>query len=87
MEIVGLSLAEEELNVRCLRIQVRVKGILEALISGTDNVQTPVTLFQFLNRLIREGRFIPNEYFTPVEKKRLTFDVNGRTMYPRFSSI
>ena len=81
MDVVGVSLPEEELGLRCLRIQVRVKGIIEALVTGTDGTQTPLTLFQFLHRLMREGKFLPGEYFNPAERKRIVLDANGRTTY------
>ena len=72
-------LPEQELSLRCLKIYVRAKGIIECLLDGTSKVQTPVALFSFIKRLALDGKNFPSDYLLPIEKKRLSYDTDGRT--------
>lgn len=78
MNIVDASLSTEQKKLNSIRIQVRVKGIIETLKSDTTPLLAPMPVFQFLQRLTQEGKFIPTDYFSQIEKKRLTFDTTGR---------
>jgi len=78
MNLVRTNLSETEVNTRVLRIQVRIKAILEALLANSDSPQTTGPIFKFLNRLTTPGRFIPSDYLSELEKKRLNLDDRGR---------
>ena len=67
MNIVRFSENENEVASKCLRLHVRVKGILEAINSGTDSVKMPLTLLKFLHRLVQDGKFLPINYLTKSE--------------------
>jgi len=81
MDISGSSREGEEIKTKILRIQVRIKAILESLIINTDTEQSKGPIIKFLNRLTTAGKFIPDDYLTPLEKQRLTLDDHGRIMY------
>ncbi len=76
-----VELPRQELEGRCLRIYVRVKGIFEGLIMGSSRAQMPPTVIEFLRRFTQSGKFTPPDYWLPVEKRRLAFDVAGRLVY------
>ncbi len=79
--IVDAELPGAERASRCLRIYVRVKGIVDGLISGTGRTQMPATIVDFVRRLTRPGKFLPSDYWLPVERRRLGFDAAGRLVY------
>ena len=78
MNILTVGLDVQEISVRSLRIYVRVKGLMSGIMDGTSKTRAPATIFEFIKRITQEGKFIPQEYVLPIEKKRLTFDINGR---------
>ena len=80
MNIVKNSIDGDELSTRILRIHVRVKAIIEALIGNTTAAQGKGPIFKFLRRLTMPGKFIPDDYFSAREKSMLTLDLHGRIM-------
>ena len=57
---------------------MRIKGILNELITNTSKSRTPNTIFEFMQRISQNGKFIPVEWLLPIEKKYLTFTSNGK---------
>ena len=78
INIVGITLATQELNLRCLKIHVRAKGMIEGLLDATNRMQTPPALFSFAMRLTMDGKEFPPNFLLPIEKRRLTQDTDGR---------
>lgn len=71
------SKESEALKAKILKIQVRVKGILDGLIENTNEVNMPVPLRIFIDKLIDDGAYVPQSYFTPFERSRLDVDQFG----------
>ncbi len=84
MNIFASGLEEAELNTRVVRIQVRVKAIMEGLLSNTETVQTTGQIFKFLGRLVQPRRYVLPGFFTEQEKKWLSLDERGRILYGFF---
>ena len=77
MNIVKAGVSKTELNSRVLRLQVRVKGILNALIEQSEESIIPEPLLKFLNKLTRNKTYLPDNYLTPFEESRLKFTDDG----------
>eukprot|EP00826_Nyctotherus_ovalis_P023689 TRINITY_DN1821_c0_g1_i1.p1 TRINITY_DN1821_c0_g1~~TRINITY_DN1821_c0_g1_i1.p1 ORF type:complete len:386 (+),score=74.34 TRINITY_DN1821_c0_g1_i1:137-1159(+) len=78
MSVANVVLNKSELNTRVLRIQVRVKAVVEAMLANTESPQLIGPLFKFLQRLMTPRKFIPDSYLTRMEKANLTFDSQER---------
>ena len=84
LDILGRSMAPKGLGVedlrpegKVLKLQVRVKGMLEALAEQTTVVGMPAPLRTFLEQLISDGAFLPISYLLSFESSRLDRDVFG----------
>ena len=65
----------DQINTKVLKIQVRVKGILEGL---REQIETlPTALRAFLQKLSSNGALIPQAYMLGFERSRLDFDAQG----------
>ena len=64
-------------NVRLLKVQVRVRGIMEGFIENANERNMPGPLRLFIDRLITNGAFLPKSYLLNFEKYRLDFDPFG----------
>lgn len=67
----------DALNTKKLKLHVRIKGLFEGLLQATNPKSMPKPLMLFIDRFINNGAFIPQEYFVPYEKARLSFDKFG----------
>jgi len=45
-------------------LQVRVKGIIEALVANTNVDIMPVPLIVFIDNLTQEGNYVPNSFLS-----------------------
>ena len=65
----------DQINTKVLKIQVRVKGILEGL--SEEIASLPSALCAFLQRMTSNGALIPHAYMLGFERSRLDFDAQG----------
>ncbi|CAG9333939.1 unnamed protein product [Blepharisma stoltei] len=80
-----LSLSNKDNNLRetefikakILKTQVRVKGILDCLRENTTEELMRVPLRVFIDKLIDDGSYIPQDYLMPFERSRLETDEFG----------
>lgn len=65
----------DQINTKVLKIQVRVKGILEGL--REQVAALPSALCAFLQQMTSNGALIPPAYILGFERSRLDFDAQG----------
>ena len=65
----------DQINTKVLKIQVRIKGILEGIREEIPNL--PTQLRVFLQQMTSNGVLIPHSYLTGFERSRLDFDAHG----------
>eukprot|EP00826_Nyctotherus_ovalis_P055145 TRINITY_DN7307_c0_g1_i10.p1 TRINITY_DN7307_c0_g1~~TRINITY_DN7307_c0_g1_i10.p1 ORF type:complete len:325 (-),score=71.31 TRINITY_DN7307_c0_g1_i10:1513-2487(-) len=76
-----MNIAEERTdpgNIKAIRIYVRMKGIFNGLLENTTKTRAPGSIFEFFNRITRDGKFLPMEWLLPVEQRYLTFSASGK---------
>lgn len=54
------------------KLSVRIEGIVNLLIENT--ITLPELMIKFLQKIFREGGFMPAAYWLPFELKRIEFD-------------
>jgi len=81
LDISEYGIISAEIQGRIVRLQVRVKGILEALVNGADNTQKFVEIVRFLIRMTSNGKYLPDDYLWKFEKTIIEFDTNGKILY------
>jgi len=64
-------------QAKILKVQVRVKGVIEGLVSITNDKEMPVPLRLFLNKLVNNGAFFPENYLVSFESSRIELDEFG----------
>lgn len=69
--------AVEANKMKVVKLQVRIKGILEGFRDNTTEAEMPGPLRLFLGNLTSQGTFLPGSYLLPFEKTRLEFDSFG----------
>ncbi len=67
------------LEPKFLKLKVRVKGLIDALIKSTEKKDIPGGIIDFLRRISSDGVYFPSEYFSIREKEALEFDSLGGT--------
>ena len=80
MQIANESLDLEEKKLRILRIKVRVKGILKALVENVNGPQVKGPIIKFFQRFMIPRQYLPDEYLLNYEKDKLQLDDIGRIM-------
>lgn len=58
-------------------LQVRVKGIIEALVANTNVDIMPVPLIVFIDNLTQEGNYVPNSFLSKYQLNRIDTDNYG----------
>ncbi len=81
MDILSIEPENKEFAGRCLRLQVRVKALLESMSLALDQTEPSHPVIKFLQRLVQEGKYIPEDYLSAMERERLEFDSRGRLWY------
>jgi hypothetical protein len=69
--------AVEANKMKVMKLQVRIRGILEGFRDNTTEVEMPGPFRLFLGKLTSQGTFLPGSYLLPFEKSRLEFDSFG----------
>ena len=67
----------DRLSPKYLKLQVRIRGILEGLREHTSVQAMPAPLRIFIENLISEGSYTPRSYFLDFEKSRIERDSFG----------
>lgn len=67
----------DAMNAKLLKLQVRIRGIIEGLLEFTNEKDMARPLRLFIDRLTSNGCFIPQSYLLGYEKARLNFDQFG----------
>ena len=65
---------------RVLRLRVRIKAIIEALLIHITDGQFKGPISGFLARIMEGGKYLPDKFLTPMEITELSFDPLGRLM-------
>ena len=73
----GAGIEEIRPTAKVMKLQVRVKGMLQGLRDMTTIEEMPVPLRSFLDQLISEGAFVPPSYLLGFESTRLDKDGFG----------
>ena len=60
-----------------MKLQVRVKGILQAIANKCNSVDFPEPLVKFLSHLTDNDTFMPHNFLTQFEMSRLKLDDYG----------
>jgi hypothetical protein len=67
----------DRISPKYLKLQVRIRGILESLREHTSVQAMPAPLRIFIENLISEGSYTPRSYFLDFEKSRIERDNFG----------
>lgn len=67
----------ESNKLKIIKIQIRIRGILEGLRDYTNETEMPGPLRFFIDKLTSNGTFLPSNYLLPFEKSRLELDSFG----------
>lgn len=72
------NISQIEANkLKLVKIQVRIRGIIEGFIDNTTEAEMPGPLRLFIDKLTSNGTFLPSSYLLPFEKSRLELDSFG----------
>jgi hypothetical protein len=67
------------LETKFLKLKVRVKGLIDAVLKSTEKNDIPSGIVEFLKRISNDGVYFPENYFSQKEKEVLEFDPLGAT--------
>lgn len=62
---------------KILKLQVRIKGILQNILNACSDSEFPLPLAKFLTHLTGDGAFVPHGFLTSFEMSRLNIDSYG----------
>lgn len=71
------SITYQERELRLMKAKVRVKGILNSILENIRLNQVPKPLLSFLDGLIKDKQFIPDNFATTYELERVNLDQYG----------
>ena len=80
MNIIRVSISKKELNSRIIRNQIRVKGIINALIENTELSIIPEPLVLFLHNLSKSNSYLPDNFLPPFHLSRLKLNGEGQLL-------
>lgn len=63
-----------------IKMRVRVKGIIDAIIKSTEKKKLPQSIANFLKRMTTDGVYFPKDYLFPQEHQVLEFNRFGATI-------
>eukprot|EP00359_Climacostomum_virens_P005318 CAMPEP_0204904680 /NCGR_PEP_ID=MMETSP1397-20131031/4993_1 /ASSEMBLY_ACC=CAM_ASM_000891 /TAXON_ID=49980 /ORGANISM="Climacostomum Climacostomum virens, Strain Stock W-24" /LENGTH=495 /DNA_ID=CAMNT_0052073491 /DNA_START=1031 /DNA_END=2518 /DNA_ORIENTATION=+ len=64
-------------NSKFMKLQVRIKGIIQGLSEHTSNTEMPTPLRMFIDRYTSNGAYIPQKSVTSYERSRMEWDQFG----------
>jgi hypothetical protein len=71
------DIRNQSINIKVIKLQVRITGILEGLENLTNNDEMPIPFRKFMDKFTSDRSYLPKDYPTGFEKSRLEFHEFG----------
>ena len=80
LNILTKDIPESKFKLNLIQLQIRVKSIIESLLSSIESKQALIPLFRFLKHITTAGKFMPKNLLTQDESELLSLNTYGRIM-------